>query len=147
MSRLKTVAGKNFENLLAAAPGALEADSEMRRQIQVGLSPRLYSLIAVAVSGLLRCERFAEGLRGPLDAALASQVARDWRKASLDPTEMAVLAYTEKGTLEEASVRRGDLEALRQAGFPDRDMLSVATAIAYHNYSIRVAAAFDVLPR
>jgi uncharacterized protein YciW len=36
---------------------------------------------------------------------------------------------------------------LRQVGLTDGDILLIATAIAYHNYSIRMAAAFDVLPR
>jgi uncharacterized protein YciW len=44
-------------------------------------------------------------------------------------------------------VRRLDVEALRQSGLADRDILLVATAIAYHNYAIRMAAAVDVLPR
>jgi uncharacterized protein YciW len=47
----------------------------------------------------------------------------------------------------ERSVRRRDAEALSQAGLADRDILLIATAIAYYNYAIRMAAAFDVLPR
>jgi len=39
-----------------------------------------------------------------------------------------------------------DIEALPDAGFSDKDVLLFATAIAYHNYAIRMAAAFDVLP-
>ncbi len=35
---------------------------------------------------------------------------------------------------------------LRAAGLSDREVLLIATAIAYHNYAIRMAAAFDVLP-
>lgn len=147
MSRLKSVASQSFDDLLAAAPGALEADNEMRRQIQAGLPPRLYSLIAVAVAGLLGFERFAEALRGSLAGSLASQIAKDWSKAALSETEKAVLAFTEKGTLNEAAVRRADVETLRLAGLSDREVLSVATAVAYHNYSIRIAAAFDVVPR
>jgi hypothetical protein len=34
MSRLRTVFSKSFDDLLSAAPGALQADIEMRRQIQ-----------------------------------------------------------------------------------------------------------------
>jgi uncharacterized protein YciW len=49
--------------------------------------------------------------------------------------------------MDEASVRRRDVEALRQAGLADKDILLIAAAIAYHNYSIRMAAAFDVIPR
>ena len=119
----------------------------MRGQIQKGMSARWYALIGVAVAGLLRCERFVDDLRGPLEKSFASQLAADWTKLLLTDQEKAILSYTEKGTLNEASVRRRDVEMLRQAGLADSDILLIATAIAYHNYSIRMAAAFDVLPR
>ena len=147
MSRLRTISGKSFDDLLTAAPGALEADNEMRRQIQNGINSRWYSLIGVAVAGLLGCKKFVEHLRGPLESGFAAQVANDWSKVSLSEAEKAILSYAEKGTIDEASVRRHDVDALRQAGLSDKDILLVATAIAYHNYSIRMAAAFDVIPR
>jgi alkylhydroperoxidase family enzyme len=147
VSRLHIAPGHNFDDLLAAAPGALEADNEMRRQIQQGINARWYSLIGVAVAGLLGCQRFVEHLRGPLESAIASRIAQDWTKVSLNDAEKAILSYAQKGTIDEASVRRRDVDALRQAGLGDKEILLVATAIAYHNYSIRLAAAFDVIPR
>jgi alkylhydroperoxidase family enzyme len=147
MSRLRTVFSKSFDDLLSAAPGALQADIEMRRQIQMGINTRWYALIGVAVAGSLRCERFVDDLRGPLEKSFALQLAADWTKLPLTDREKAILFYTEKGTLDEASVRRHDVDALRQAGLADKDLLLIATAIAYHNYSIRMAAAFDVIPR
>ena len=146
MSRLRTVSSKHLKDLLAAAPDALEADREMRRQIQQGIGARRYALIAVSVAGLLRCERFVDDLRGPLEKSFAAQLAADWTKLPLTDEERAILSYTEKGTLDEASVRRRDVEPLRQAGLADKDILVIAAAIAYHNYSIRMAAAFDVIP-
>ena len=147
MSRLRMVPGKSFDELLSAAPGALEADTAMRRLLIEQLTPRLYSLIGVVVAGCLRCESLVEAVRGPLDQAFAIQAASDWRALSLTGAEKAVLSYTAKGTLDEASVRQPDVEALRSAGLTDRDILLIATAIAYHNYSIRMAAAFNVTPR
>ncbi|HXV79989.1 MAG TPA: hypothetical protein VEG60_08920 [Candidatus Binatia bacterium] len=146
MSRLRTVSGKSFDDLLSAAPGALEADREMRRQIQKGISARWYALIGVTVAGFLRCERFVDDLRGPLEKSFAFQLAADRTKISLTDEEEAIVSYAERGTLDEASVRRRDVEVLRQAGLTDKDILLIATAIAYHNYSIRMAAAFDVIP-
>ena len=146
MSRLHIASSQSFDEMLNAAPGALEADNEMRRQIQEGISARCYSLIGIAVAGLLGCEKFVEHLRGPLESVFA-QVVNDWTKVSLSDAEKAILRYAEKGTLDEASVRRHDADALRRAGLADKDILPVATAIAYHNYSIRMAAAFDVIPR
>ncbi len=146
MSRLRIVEGRSFDDLLRAAPGALEADTEMRRQLIQRTTLRLYSLIGVTVAGLLGCEQFVERLRGPLGGSFALQVARDWRQLPLSDTEKAILEYAEIGTVDEASVRRRHVEALRQAGLSDEDILMLATTIAYHNYSIRMAAAFDVLP-
>ena len=147
MSRLRTVSSASFDDLLNAAPGALEADREMRRQIQKGINSRWYALIGVAVAGLLRCEHFVDALRGPLDQAFAVQAASDWRALTLTAADKAVLGYVEKGTIDEASVRKRDVEELRAAGLSDKEVLLIATAIAYHNYSIRMAAAFDVIPR
>jgi alkylhydroperoxidase family enzyme len=147
MSRLRMVSGKRIEDLLAAAPGALEADTAMRRLLIEQVTPRLYSLIGLVVAACLRCEGFVEALRGPLDQSFGAQAASDWRALTLTAAEKAVLAYAEKGTTDEASVRRRDIDALREAGFSDEDVLLIATAIAYHNYAIRMAAAFDVKPR
>jgi alkylhydroperoxidase family enzyme len=146
MSRLRMAPGKSFDELLGAAPGALEADTAMRRLLIEQLTPRLYSLIGVVVAGCLRCESLVEALRGPLDQAFATQAASDWRVLTLTAAEQAMLAYAEKGTSDEASVRRRDVNELRKAGFSDKDVLLIATAIAYHNYAIRMAAAFDVAP-
>lgn len=147
MSRLRMISGTRIEDLLAAAPGALDADTAMRRLLVEQLTPRLYSLIGVTVAGLLRCERFVDAMRGPLDRSFAAQAASDWRALALTVAEQAVLAYAEKGTIDEASVRKRDVDELRGAGLSDKNVLLIATAIAYHNYSIRMAAAFDVLPR
>jgi len=147
MSRLSMVSGTRMEDLLAAAPGALEADTAMRRLLVEQLTPRVYALIGLVVAGGLRCERFIDALRGPIDPAFAAQAARDWRALALTVAEKAVLDYTEKGTIDEASVRKRDVDDLRAAGLTDQEVLLTATAIAYHNYSIRMAAAFDVTPR
>jgi alkylhydroperoxidase family enzyme len=147
MSRLRMVSGKSIDDLLAAAPGALEADTAMRRLLIEQLTPRLYSLIGLVVAGCLRCDGCIEALRGPLEQSFGGQAVSDWRALTLTAAEKAVLVYAEKGTTDEASVRRRDVDALREVGFSDKDVLLIATAIAYHNYSIRMAAAFDVAPR
>ena len=146
MSWLRMAPGKRLDELLSAAPGAVEADSAMRHCLQAHLTPRLYAMIGVAVAGCLGCERFVDALRGPLESSEAVQIARDRCQAALTVREKAVLAYAEKGTLDEASVRRGDVDALRAQGFDDKDVLVIATAVAYHNYAVRMAAAFDVSP-
>lgn len=146
MSRLSMVAGNKMEDLLQAVPGAFEADANMRQILIEQLTPRLFAMIGIVVAACLRCEHFANNLCGPLNREFSAQLARDWRAQSLTAAETAALAFAEKGTLDEASVRKRDIDDLRAAGFSDRDVLLIATSIAYHNYSIRMAAAFGVTP-
>jgi len=83
---------------------------------------------------------------GPYEViGMLAKIDPDWRVFTV--AEKAVLAYAEKGTINEAAVRKRDIDKLRAAGFSDKDVLLIATTIAYHNYAIRMAAAFDVAPR
>ena len=62
-------------------------------------------------------------MRGSLEEAFAFQAARDWRALGLTEAEKAVLDYAAKGTVDEASVRKPDVDELRKAGLSDRDVL------------------------
>ena len=146
MSRLQSVKGNRFEDLLAAAPGALEADREMYERLRAGISARIYALIGVTVAINLGLHHLIDAVKGPLDQTTVDQITKDWRCAALSGTEKAILSYAEKGTVDESSVRKRDVDTLREAGLSDADILTIATTIAYHNYAFRVAAALDVSP-
>jgi len=55
-----------------------------------------------------------------------------------------MLAYAEKLTLRPASVTREDVEALREAGFSDEDVLHVCEVTAYYAYANRIADGLGV---
>ena len=59
-------------------------------------------------------------MRVPLDPALATQAANDRRALRLTAAENGSLSYAEKGTTDEASVRRRDINKLREAGLAIR---------------------------
>lgn len=147
MSWLKDRPGSVFEDALALAPHALEADQAMLRAVKDGLDDRRYALISLAIAGLTGCERFADALRGPLDLDTAGKVTEDWRSVTLTPAEQAILAYAEKGTIDEASIRQTDIQTLRSHDLNDKEILSIAAAVSYQNYALRVAAALGVDPR
>ena len=147
MSWLNEVPGRRFEDALSLAPHALAADDDMAAAVKAGVEPRRYAVVSLAIAGLLGCESFVEALRGPLDVAIAHQVCSNWREAELDEQEQAVLAFTEKGTLDESSVRQDDVQTLRNAGLSDQDILSLTALVSYQNYALRVAAALNVNPR
>ena len=52
---------------------------------------------------------------------------------------MAMLSYAVKLTRTPGEVVEGDVDALRSAGFSDRDVLDICEVIAYYAYANRIA--------
>lgn len=55
-----------------------------------------------------------------------------------------MLAYAEKLTLAPATVTREDVDALREAGFSDEDVLHICEVTAYYAYVNRIADGLGV---
>ena len=51
------------------------------------------------------------------------KVAKDWRTATLDSRERAMLEYSEKLTFTPGQLCEADVEELRIVGFSDREVL------------------------
>ena len=68
-----------------------------------------------------------------------AQLAADYTAAELTARQRAMLDYAAKLTREPWNVREPDVVALRDAGFPDRDILDVNQVAAYYAYANRVA--------
>ncbi len=49
-----------------------------------------------------------------------------------------MLEYTEKLTLTPAMMEEKDVDALRDVGWTDRDVLDIASACAYFNFRVRI---------
>jgi len=80
------------------------------------------------------------GLRRLLrDDELVTAVEEDWRAAGLSPKRQAMLGYAVKLTRTPAAVSDDDVEALRSAGFSDRDILDIVEVVAYYAYANRIA--------
>lgn len=71
---------------------------------------------------------------------------QDWTSAKLSPRARAICAYAEKLTLEPNEVGRADLDALREHGLTDEDLLDLVQIVSYFNYINRVADALGVPP-
>ena len=78
------------------------------------------------------------------DDALLEQIEGDWRSATLEPRRRAMLGYVEKLTSSPSTVTRADVDALREAGFGDRDVLEIAEVTAYYAYVNRIADGLGV---
>jgi uncharacterized peroxidase-related enzyme len=116
-----------------------------------GLSKLEREMIAVAVSSINHCYYCltAHGaavrqLSG--DPAFGEMMAMNWRAAALSPRQKAMLEFAVKLTETPAKMVEEDRQALRDAGFSNRDIWDIASTAAFFNMSNRVAAAIDMRP-
>ncbi len=70
---------------------------------------------------------------------LVAAVEHDWTAAGLSPKRTAMLRYAVKLTESPAAVNDADVDALREAGFGDRDILDITEVVAYYAYANRIA--------
>ena len=71
-------------------------------------------------------------------------IEADWRTAALSPKRVAMLRYAVKLTKTPAAVDDADTDALRAAGFSDRDILDIVEVIGYYAYANRLADGLGV---
>lgn len=116
-----------------------------------GLSKLEREMIAVAVSSQNRCYYCltAHGaavrqLSG--DPALGELMVMNHRAADLGPRHRAMLDFAVKLTDAPWSVEEADREALREAGFSERDIWDIAAVASFFNMSNRMASAVDMRP-
>src|SRR5262249_50682596 len=81
---------------------------------------------------------------GGADQQTVVAVATDWRTATLSAADAAMLEFCEKLTLRPSAMAESGVDALRDAGFCDRDIVAVTAAAAYRNFIIRVADGLGV---
>ena len=116
-----------------------------------GLSKLEREMIAVVVSSINKCYYCltAHGaavrqLSG--DPKLGEMLVMNWRVASLDQRQHAMLAFAEQMTIASAKIVEKDREALREVGFSDRDIWDIAAVAGFYNMSNRIASATDMRP-
>ena len=66
--------------------------------------------------------------------------------AQLSPREKALAKFAELVTRTSSAVRKQDVDALREHGLNDRDILDAVEVIAYFNYINRIADALGIDP-
>ncbi len=116
-----------------------------------GLSRLEREMIAVVVSAVNRCfyclvahGQAVRALSGRPE--LGEHLVMNWRTADLTPRQHAMLAFAEKLTEASSRVAEADRQALRDAGFSDRDIWDIAAVAGFFNMTNRVASATDMRP-
>ncbi len=72
------------------------------------------------------------------------QLASDWRQAALSDADQAMLNYAEKLTLRPWDMVKGDVVALREAGFSDTAVLDINQVTGYYAFVNRLADGLGV---
>ena len=116
-----------------------------------GLSKAEREMIAVAVSAVNHCHYCLTSHGAALrqragDPELGEIVAQNYRAAGLEPRHEAMLDFCVKLTEAPDKMREADREALRRAGFSDRDIWDIAAVASFYNMTNRMAAATDMKP-
>ena len=73
------------------------------------------------------------------DDELVAAVEHDWTTAPLTPKRTAMLRYAVKLTETPSATSDADADALREAGFSDRDILDITEVVGYYAYANRIA--------
>ena len=116
-----------------------------------GLSKLEREMIAVAVSSQNRCYYCLTAHGAAVrqysgQPLLGEHMVMNYRAARLDKRQCAMLDFSGKLTIEPWGVEEADREALRRAGFSDRDIWDIAAVVGFFNMSNRIASATDMRP-
>ena len=118
---------------------------------QSGLSKLEREMIAVVVSSINRCWycQVAHGaavrqLSGKPE--LGEALVMNWRMADLNTRQREMLRFAEKATKASAEIEECDRQALRDAGFADRDIWDLVSVVGFFNMSNRIASATAMQP-
>ena len=116
-----------------------------------GLSKLEREMIAVTVSSANHCYYCltAHGaavrqLSG--DPKLGEQLVMNYRAANIEPKQKAMLDFAWKLTKAPESPVEADRQALRDAGWSDRDIWDIAAVAAFYNMTNRLSAATEMQP-
>ena len=80
------------------------------------------------------------------DPILGEALVMNYRAADLSPRHKAMLDFAAKLTEESHKIEEADRQALRDAGFSDRDIWDISAVAAFFNMSNRLSSAVDKQP-
>ena len=108
-------------------------------------------MIAVVVSTVNRCHycivshsAYLRKLTG--DPVLVEQLRTNYKYADVEPRERAMLDFAVKLTEQSAACTEADVEALREVGWSDEDVMDIAEVTAMFNFTNRLASGLGWVP-
>ena len=116
-----------------------------------GLTKLQREMIAVTVSCANRCT-YCLAAHGAAvrelsgDARLGDQLVMNYRTADLTPKDRAMLDFAWALSERPETIGEADREALRAAGWSDREVWDIASVAAFFNMTNRMSSAIDLRP-
>jgi uncharacterized peroxidase-related enzyme len=116
-----------------------------------GLTKVQREMIAVVVSALNRCHYCIVSHSAALrkltgDSVLVDTLATNYRYASVDPRERAMLDFAVKLTVASNECSKEDVDRLREAGWSEEDVFDIAQVAAMFNFTNRLASGLGWRP-
>ena len=116
-----------------------------------GLTKPQREMIAVVVSTVNRCHYCMVSHGAALrkltgDPVLVEQLRTNYKYAELEARELAMLDFAVKVTEQSASCTEEDVEALREAGWSDEDIMDITQVAAMFNFTNRLASGLGWIP-
>jgi uncharacterized peroxidase-related enzyme len=139
----------NYERKFEARPEVLAAWMQLNGAIKAGMDLRRYELATLAAARQLRSSycSLAHGtaLIEQFDEPVL-QIALDRRSAGLDEVDVAVMDLAEKVVEDATSIDESDLQALRDLGLSETDIMDVVLAAAARCFFAKTLDALGVRP-
>ncbi len=116
-----------------------------------GLTKAQREMIAVVVSATNRCHYCIVSHSAALrkltgDPLLVEQLATNHAYAKVEPKERAMLDFAVKLTEQSYRCTEADVEALRQAGWTDEDVMDITEVAGMFNFTNRLASGLGWRP-
>ncbi len=135
-------------------PVKFQAFSDMYNDLMLGpsgLSKLEREMIAVAASSVNHCFYCLTAHGAAIrqlsgDPILGEEIVMNYRSADLSSRHRAMLEFATVLTKDPASIEESDRQALRDAGFSDRDIWDIAAITGFFNMTNRVSTAVDMRP-
>jgi uncharacterized peroxidase-related enzyme len=139
-----------YTQVMAVNPEAHAAFEVLMRAVVPSIGIRVFELATLGAARGIRSSHclLAHGRKtlraGVMDEEQLTRLGRDYREADLDAADVAVMAYAEKLSTDAAAMTDADSQALRDAGFSDRQIVDITLAAAMRNYFSRSLLALAV---
>jgi uncharacterized peroxidase-related enzyme len=139
----------NYAPAFGHRPDVAEAWNQLNGAIRRNMDRRRFELATIAAARAYRSTycmaahcKFLRDECG--DESTMRAVAADPSGAELDPTDRAVVAFATKVAEDASSVTAADVQALREQGLSDPDVVDVALAAAARGFFTKVLDALGV---